>query len=530
MSQLNYIIYYFYVFILIGMKNLKIRLIVLNLFFSTVGFCAFGNTKSYPPEVEKVLVKAGKNRVELEKFLDFASKSSDNLYLKAAIYLVANMDAHYSENFKWLTPDNQPYAFNELSFPDFDQAQAARDKLLSDKKMKAEYYITNDAETANADILKDHLKRAFQQWKQPWAKHLSFSQFCETLLPYRCMTEKLENWYPSFEKEFGFMKDNKNKMDVLQASAALNEYIYSHFICSVTFENRVEQISFLSPQQLLFRKQGPCQDNVNYIVLAMKSQGLPCYIDFVPYHATSTGRHYWNVTTTEEGKLFPFETDKNKFQRFTFKHEPGKIFRVCYAVQPGNLTDSYPNEPVPNNHLRFKNLKDVTADYWKVTDMFWEKPTGIKSKVAFIAVFNGLNWRCTDWCSAESEMLHFKNMSTGVAYLPVEFNGQRNIALGYPQTVDSMGIKTLLKPDSTKPIKIIMREQERYLIFRPGKKYTLYYWDYRWIKTAEKIADDKPELVFENVPSNALYLMVPEYSKGKERPFSIDKDGMRVWW
>lgn len=511
------------------MKKLKITFISFSLLAATISFCANNNSSKYPPEVEKVLVKAGTNRIELERFLNYCRQTNDSLKWKAGCFLVANMDAHYSENYKWITQENQPYQFDELGYPNFDQAQAARDKLILEKKMKAEYFKTEDVETVTADFLANHLRHSFEKWKQHWAKHLTFDQFCETLLPYRSVNEKLEDWQPLFEKEFGFMSEFKDQ-ELLKATERINKYIFNYFVSSFNFENRVEPISFLSPKQLLFRKQGPCQDNVNYISLAMKSQGLPCYVDFVPYHATSTGRHYWNTTITGEGDIFPFETDNAGFHKYKIKREPGKVFRICYAKQPNNLTDSYPDEPIPNNHLRFKNIKDVTADYWKVTNVFWAKPVDLKPKVVFISVFNGLNWRCTDWCKTNANVLQFRNMSTGVVYLPVQFNGQRNIAIGYPQTIDSTGLKILLKPDLKNTMKIIMREQENYLIYRPGKRYTLFYWDNRWVKVEEKIANETLEIEFDNVPVNALYLMLPEYTKGKERPFTINSSGMRVWW
>ena len=511
------------------MKHLKIISIVIILCFSTFGFYAIADSKRYPPEVEKVLLKTEKNRKELEKFLDYCKNTNDSLKWKAACFLVANMDAHYSENYKWLTPDNQPYAFDELSYSTFDQAQAVRDKLLAEKAMKAEYYTTNDIETVTADVLENQVRRAFQQWKQPWAKHLTFKQFSETLLPYRCVNEKFENWYPAYEKEFNFMKEKK-MLNVWQATSLLNEYIFNHFVSSFTFENRIEPIAFLSPLQLLFRQQGPCQDNVNYISLAMKSQGIPCFIDYVPYHATSTGRHYWNATQTEDGKIIPFETDKNGIHPFRLKREPGKVFRIGYAKQPGNLPDSYPTEKIPNNHLKRQNLKDVTAEYWKVTNLDWNMEQNVSQKISFVCVLNGLGWRGVDWCTIQDKKLYFKNMSTGVVYLPAIFDGKKYIPVAYPQSVDSLGIKRILKPNLENRIKVIMREEEHYLIFRPGKKYIFYYWNNGWIKTSEMTAGDVPELEFENIPCNALYLMIPEYSKGKERPFTINNEGTRIWW
>jgi hypothetical protein len=37
-------------------------------------------------------------------------------------------------------------------------------------------------------------------------------------------------------------------------------------------------------------------------------------------------------------------------------------------------------------------------------------------------------------------------------------------------------------------------------------------------------------MTFVNVPDNALLLLVPQYSKRKERPFIITENGSRNWF
>jgi hypothetical protein len=69
------------------------------------------------------------------------------------------------------------------------------------------------------------------------------------------------------------------------------------------------------------------------------------------------------------------------------------------------------------------------------------------------------------------------------------------------------------------------------LIFRPGKKYKLYYWDNGWKEIGEKAASENDKfLLFQNVPSNALYILKPDYSQGRERPFIINEKGERLWF
>lgn len=49
-----------------------------------------------PKNVKMILIAAGKNRPELEKVIDHYKKSGDKEKLKAAFFLIGNMDDKYS--------------------------------------------------------------------------------------------------------------------------------------------------------------------------------------------------------------------------------------------------------------------------------------------------------------------------------------------------------------------------------------------------------------------------------------------------
>ena len=101
---------------------------------------------------------------------------------------------------------------------------------------------------------------------------------------------------------------------------------------------------------------------------------------------------------------------------------------------------------------------------------------------------------------------------------------------GYP-VVSGYNHTMVLIPDTLNVHSIILKEQINYLKYRPGKKYKLYYWNNAWKLIAEKFTDEKTtELQFDNVPKNALLLMIPEYTQKKERPFIITDDGLQLWW
>ena len=76
-----------------------------------------------------------------------------------------------------------------------------------------------------------------------------------------------------------------------------------------------------------------------------------------------------------------------------------------------------------------------------------------------------------------------------------------------------------------------IKEQDYYLKFRPQKEYELFYWDKNWVSLGKQVTGiETRELMFRDVPMNALLRLIPEYSEQKERPFIILADGTRYWW
>ena len=51
-----------------------------------------------------------------------------------------------------------------------------------------------DAEVIDADYLAENIEYAFRAWELPWARDVSFEDFCRYLLPYKMGNEAPERW------------------------------------------------------------------------------------------------------------------------------------------------------------------------------------------------------------------------------------------------------------------------------------------------------------------------------------------------
>lgn len=132
--------------------------------------------------LDKALRAAGANRAELEKVLDYYS--DDSLRYEAAVFLIENMPGH-----KCLAGEAVNDYYAEIQCVLRDKSLDCTGKMdslnrIADMFPKMDDVVRNDIEVITADYLIHNIDDAFRQWRSPVARHLTFGQFCEWLLPY----------------------------------------------------------------------------------------------------------------------------------------------------------------------------------------------------------------------------------------------------------------------------------------------------------------------------------------------------------
>jgi hypothetical protein len=226
-----------------------------------------------------------------------------------------------------------------------------------------------------------------------------------------------------------------------------------------------------------------------------------------------------------------FDASTSTVRFSTFAREPAKVIRYTYSIQKGALANIEQPANIPKGFLRSANYVDVTRQYWPVRDiqckLYSSKAT---PKIAYCSVFNDFDWQPTWWGKVERGTVTFSNMCKGAAFLPVScVNGKMRPA-GYIVLSGYNNEMTLI-PDTIHKRTVTITEQDQYLLYRPGKKYTLFYWNDGWCRAGEKTANNNTkQLVFTGVPRDVLLILVPEYSQHKERPFVITDENKRLWW
>ena len=140
--------------------------------------------------LEQSLVLAGKNRVELEKVLHHYANEPEKL--AASRFLIENMPEHYSYKGKEII---NYYRYAKTLFLSKLTPKEQSDSLLHVSKRlfpNLNLDTISDVKIMKSDFLIKNIDMAFDEWKKrPWAKHLTFDEFCEWLLPYKAVEYKL---------------------------------------------------------------------------------------------------------------------------------------------------------------------------------------------------------------------------------------------------------------------------------------------------------------------------------------------------
>ncbi len=172
-----------------------------------------------PSQIDIALDLAKENRDELEKVLShYKKEEKDSLKYKAALFLIENMPGHYSYN------GNDIFDYYNDIAPILDSKISAKEKKDTIEFIASQYpnlrqNIIEDIYFISSDFLIKNIEDAFSLWKKPWAKHLTFDQFCEYLLPYKyAELQILDNWRDTLSTKFSDDLDKEPVNDELNES------------------------------------------------------------------------------------------------------------------------------------------------------------------------------------------------------------------------------------------------------------------------------------------------------------------------
>lgn len=515
-----------------------VRTINSTLLFLSVLVCWLSSCQQLPEGVQKVLNTSGRRRAELEKVILHYQQLKDPQRLRAAYYLIQYLpyQKHYSGEiiiaYKQAIGQLSERAQADSLFNRSFMADSLK-QILTGSGLERPYEV-DDMRVLSASFLIRSIEEAFTAWQYPWARHLSFGEFCEYLLPYKVKDEYPELWRGYFQQRYSWLADSMhNKKDMLEACKLINQDLRKWF-----FFSKTSQPFDFSCSDLLALRAGGCPEEAQLTTYAMRAMGIPVVMDGVPMWANRNSRHDWNALVS--GKtIIPFlgsETDPGVYKvegalPGNIAAKRAKVFRRSYAPDPQALFLQPISADLPSLFTT-GIIKDVTKQYVPVQTLRCNYGADVKeAEVYYLSVFNSRDWRIIDWGKKEGNTAVFRNAGRDVAYLPVMYDEKELRPAGVPVVVRKDGTVQYLAVDSSRMRSLTI--DRKYPTgddnkVQRGQHYELLYWKNGWMSAGLQEAKGD-SLRFEQVPAEAL-LWLHDLDEGEQERVFIYENDKIIWY
>jgi len=481
------------------------------------------------PSTVQAVIETSDNRKELEQVINHYRDTGEKLKVRAAFFLISNLKKQYHYDGEGANQYRKMFRLIADSYDGrglnrkWDSLQTRFAPGFPGKVSKVE-----DIRDVKSAYLIRHIDAAFNAWSYPWAKDLSFDDFCQFILPYKIVNETPDSWMTALQtKNRWILKSKQKNIDRYDACLLLNNSLRKNFYFDV-FPARWD-INF---SELNILKAGSCYHATQYTAYTMRAMGIPVVMDFTPFWGNLNGGHEWNALIYHNRPI-PFvgaESDPGKTKiDLAFLRKRGKIFRHTYQIQPDNLIRKS-GDQVPS-FLTDYNIKDVTKQYIPVSNIQIQL-NGIfpDAKYVYINVFNRQSWCPLFYGYTDDDgKAVFTNMGRGIAYLPMYYESGGFVPAAAPVILTAAGKVNYLRCNVYKKKTIIIHSKgPQGPQIKKDQSYELFYWKDEWL-SAGKINASADSLRFKQVPSNTLYWIHNSEKSAKERIFTYENN-KQIWW
>ncbi|SEK19685.1 hypothetical protein [Parapedobacter koreensis] len=401
-------------------------------------FCAliafFGSCKTGKQDngslLTHALAMAGENRTALEKVLQHYASPADSLKKEAAIFLINYMPGKFAKifpaydsfkpAFDTLAALNEAYEYGgnntNLEFYKYYKHTVFNDFVRSHSiKLDGNlpYFIKEDIKTITADYLIENIEYAFKAWDLPWNKTLSFSDFCEYILPYRYGNEELTPWRKAYFEEnlhlLDSFKQERDPLPVCMAIKGLHDITRSEIAELKALGNAIKPLDLIR-----INTTTSCQDETGGVMLRLRALGIPIARLRFPNWGNWGSGHDINGVLTLEKEWFPLSQGTNPD-----RYVPPRQFKIAKAFAE---TYSYDQETSAvgvsgGQYAMIQHYKDATGSVAEVSDVEVSFNAPRSNSQGCLCVFNNAEWIPIVCKSLSGRGIRFPAVGKGVVYM-----------------------------------------------------------------------------------------------------------------
>ncbi len=490
----------------------------------------------YPRDINTILDETGKKRSLFKKVIDHYRHLGEGKKVEAAYFLIRQMKGHY-----YYEPSYLSY-FRDVLLKSNDQEDKRAYIIQKFDSLNSIYSNIPkekipDYEVLTAEMLIENIDYAFRAWQLPWAKDLSFAEFCEYILPYKVNTEKPTFWRKKLYDQLSWVADSfRNETDRRKICSIINDQL--HWF---KFQWPFNYPTVQDFDGMLASKTGKCSDATTLTVYAMRALGIPAAVDFTPQWANRSYGHNWNTLLYKNGKFINFQGTETNPGATKIEYDPNeewtfrraKIYRTSFSNVGKNDELIRAGHFIPAT-FQDEFYLDVTADFVPVADLKVEILDSFGDddlRYMYLCVFDNQDWIPVDWGHVKKGAAFFKDAGKGVLYIGMAAGAESMDFATRPFLLLENGSIHYLQAGKEKmpPVRLFRKyAYNNSNTVKMNDLYELFYWDGGWKSLGRKRAAEK-SLVYENIPVNAL-LLLKDLDRGKqERPFTIENGQQQFW-
>ena len=384
-------------------------------------------------QLEQALEQASDNRSDLETALEVLSH--DSLKRAAAERLIIA-----SVNYATTASDDLDSLKRRLPGPrlEGDELKEWKRKNLHGQK------TAPDITRLTGLTLIDNVNLAVDVWRsRPWARHYSFDDFCEYILPYRIDNEPLENWRQSYLDRYSAAYDSlcHGVDDPAEAARLMLTYIR---------EQRVRTLPDLSYPHLgalylLDNRLGYCRDHCDIAIYVLRSLGIPVATDFYESSPSYNSRHFWTavIDTLHQVREFNLGERPSTWDN-PVKRKKGKVYRKRFAPREEALTAGEDIYPFFRNPL----ISDVSAGYGFSSAITVTDPA-LKSPQQYLSVYDGHEYKPIAISGTRGGNATFADLEENVIYFPTCYEATSRLMRPSYYPILSGETQNVFIPDTT---------------------------------------------------------------------------------
>lgn len=375
-----------------------------------------------------------------DRVVAYYQASGDSLKLKAAEYLKTSAKYHYGIHYD-IPRDIDPTPFLEVYFGD---------SVFKHYLDSCGYHVSVgnpvfDIDTISEDFLIDNIELAFDSWQQPWAKYVSFDDFCKYILPYRNANEELSDWRRHFKEwiEPTIIDSVSDPTDIRAVASYILRYLQKEIEYGGSTGAFCREL--LTPKDIERLHWANCNNCAHYLTLALRACGVPCAQMLINWRFTEVAHSSVLIPAIGNNERAFRITIGDTLMYMGASKDTMACWRVwsyAYEANPEllNLYERYKRDGGTQQILRNFAMpvtrEDVTSSFCKTFDFTLSLPDTLRKKtLVFLCRFYKWKWLPIREGYVKGDSVYFKNATIRQWYRLGYMDGDSIRTVGTPFTI-----------------------------------------------------------------------------------------------